>query len=116
MRSCLPSPNKYRSKSVSAWSVKVTPSDHGLHCPDAVRVLANTAVAREITHIQAIDYRLAAPLVFQVVQGVHLVLRPGVGGVIREHQERLAVAQQAVDHRLGVIRTPRREESRLDQL
>src|ERR1700682_466657 len=104
MRSCLPSPNKYRSKSVTPdESVKLlVPSHDGLHCPYAVRVLANTAVAREVAHVQTIDDRLVAPLIFQDVQGIHLILRSGVGGKVREHQEGLAVAHQAVDHRLGV--------------
>src|SRR5450631_2160328 len=116
MRSCLPSPNKYRSKSVSPESFKWTaPSHHGLHCPYAVRIFANTAVAREIAHIEAIDDGLVTPFVFPDEQGIHLILGVGVRREIRQHQERLALAQQAVDHRLGVVRTPGREKSRLDE-
>src|SRR5882757_4354866 len=92
-----------------------TPSYDGLDRPYAVRVLANTAVAREVAHVQAIDDRLLAPFVFQHVQGVNLILRQGISGKVREHQEGLAVAQQAADNRFRVIRTSRREESRLDE-
>src|SRR5882762_2179799 len=116
MRSCLPSPNKYRSKSVTPTSVKsITSSYDGLHRPYAVRVLANTAVAREVAHVQAIDDRFVAPFVFQQVQGVNLILRKGIRGKVREHQEGFAVAQRAADHRFRIIRTSRREESRLDE-
>src|SRR4030081_3917250 len=116
MRSCLPSPNKYRSKSESPESVKLlAPSHDRLHSPYAVRVFANTAVAREVAHAQTIDDRFVAPFVFQDIEGIHLILRSGVRGKVREHQEWLAVAQQAVDHRPGVIGTPRREVARLDQ-
>src|SRR5260370_39688758 len=112
MRSCLPSPNKYRSKSVTPTSVKsITPSYDGLHRPYAVRVLANTAVAREVAHVQAIDDRLVAPFVFQHVQGVNLILRYGIRGKVREHQEGLAVAQQTAHQRFRMLRTARRDDS-----
>src|SRR5712672_1955404 len=94
----------------------LAPSYDGLHCPYAVRVLANTAVARKVAHVQTIDDRLVAPFVFRGVQGIHLVLCQGVRRKVREHQEGLTVAQQAVDHRFGVVRTPRREESRFDEI
>src|ERR1700724_1544057 len=116
MRSCLPSPNKYRSKSESPGSVNLSaPSHDRLHGPYAVRVFANTAVAREVAHVQTIDDRFAAPLVLQDIQGIHLILRSGVRSKVREHHEGLPVAQQAVDHRLGVIGTPRREVAGLDE-
>src|ERR1700676_4279663 len=107
MRSCLPSPNKYRSKSVSPESVKWTaPSHHGLNCPNAVRILANTAVAREKAKFEEINDWLLTPFVFPDEQGIHLILGVGVRREIRQHQERLALAQQAVDHRLGGGRPP----------
>src|SRR6266404_4726699 len=52
----------------------LAPSHDGLHCPYAVRVLANTAVARKVAHVQTIDDRLVAPFVFRGVRGIHLVL------------------------------------------
>src|SRR6202166_2329174 len=103
--------------SVIPESVKwVAPSHDGLHCPYAVRVLANAAVAREVAHVQTIDDCLVAPFVFRGVQGIHLILRQGIRGKVREYEEGLAVAQQAVDHRFGVVRTPRREESGFDEI
>ena len=37
------------------------------------------------------------------VEHVHLILRRGVRGEVREHEKRLAVAEQPVDHGPGVI-------------
>ncbi len=47
---------------------------------------------------------------------VHLILGARIRREIRQHQEGLAVAQQPVDHRLGVMRAPRREKSRFDEI
>src|ERR1700733_15303261 len=97
-----------------AWPVK-RPLYHGLDSPDTVRVFANTAIAREVTHAQAVNGRFMTPLVFLQIERVDLVPGPDVCGEIREHQEGLAVAQESIYDRFRIVRARRRKESRLDE-
>src|SRR5271154_7493956 len=62
-------------------------SDDRPDAPDTVGVLPNAAIARKVSHAQAVDRCLAAPLILLRVQGIHLVLRRGIRGEIREYQE-----------------------------
>ena len=50
------------------------------------------------------------------VQGIHLILRRRIRGEIGKHQERLAVAEQPLHHRLRIVRTMRREKAGIDEI
>jgi hypothetical protein len=75
---------------------------HRLHLPDVVAVLANGAIAGELTHPRHIQDRHAGPVLLVPVGLADLVLTIDVGLVIRQQQERIAV-QQVIHQRAEQI-------------